>query len=164
MLLNKTSILLALLIGLSACSKKENVLSQREMWLSTGGWRMTNYTYSTRPTASSNSIQLEYITGQVCEADDLYRFEAANRLQWDKNGTPCSASQPALTEWGTWQLLNSDTKLAIDHQGSARFPYTYPAVGPLNIVELTAEKMVLKTNDVQIRDSVIAYTYRFIKE
>ncbi|MBC6699821.1 hypothetical protein [Hymenobacter sp. BT190] len=164
MLLTKTSILLALLIGLSACSKKETVLSQRETWLSTGGWRMTNYTYSTRPAANNNSIQLEFITGRACEADDLYRFEATNKLQWDKNGTLCFSPQPALTDWGTWQLLNSDTKLAIDYQGSVQFPYTNPVAGPLNIVELTAETMVLKTNDIQIRDSVMTYTYRFVKQ
>lgn len=164
MLLTKTSIRLVLLIGLSACSKKETVLSQRETWLSTGGWRMTNYTYHTRSAASSTSIQLEFMTGRECEADDLYQFKIANKLQWDKNGTLCSASQPALTEWGTWQLLNSDTKLAIDHQGNAQFPYTNPVVGPLNIVELTAETMVLKTNDIQRQDSVMAYTYRFVKQ
>lgn len=125
---------------------------------------MTNYTYHTRATVSGNSIQLEFITGRECEADDLYRFEATSRLQWDKNGTLCLASQPALTDWGSWQLLNNDTKLAIDHQGRVQFPYTSPVAGPLTIVELTAETMVLKTNDIQTQDSVRSYTYRFVKQ
>ncbi|MBD2713745.1 lipocalin family protein [Microvirga sp. STR05] len=163
MLLNKISVRLALLMGLSACSEKETVLSQRETWLSTGGWQMTNYTYHTRAAAGGTPIQFEFITGRACEADDLYRFEATNKLQWDKNGTLCPTSQPPLTEWGTWQLLNSDTKLAIDHQGTVQFPYTGSVTGPLDIVELTSETMVLRTTDIQAGDSVVAYTYRFIK-
>lgn len=125
---------------------------------------MTNYTYHTRAVASGNAIQLEFITGKECEADDLYRFEATNTLQWDKNGTLCLVPQPAITEWGTWQLLDSDTRLAIDHQGRTQFPYTNPSAGSLTIVELTADKMVLKTNDIQTRDSVMSYTYQFAKQ
>lgn len=164
MLIGKISICLAIVLGLSACSKKEIVLSQRETWLSAGGWQMTNYTYNTRAAADETPIHLEFMTGWECEADDVYHFEATSKLQWDKNGTLCSTPQPALVEWGTWQLLDRDTKLAINHQGNVQFPYTGAVTGPLNIRELSATTMLLETPEIQTRDSIMTYTYRFVRQ
>ncbi|RPD46261.1 hypothetical protein DNI29_14765 [Hymenobacter sediminis] len=164
MLIRKSSICLAILLGLSACSKKETVLSQRETWLSAGGWRMTNYTYNTRAAADKAPIHLEFITGRECEADDVYRFEATSKLQWDKSGTLCTTPQPALVEWGTWQLLEQDTKLSINHQGRVQFPYTGAVTGPLHIRELNATTMLLETPEIQTPDSIMTYTYRFVRQ
>lgn len=155
-----------LLLSLGACSEKEKVHTQRETWLTNGAWRMTNYIYQTRAAAGGPSIELEYITGLECEADDLYRFAATKRLQWDTHATFCPGltSQPVVADWGGWQLLSGDTKLAIDHQGNIQFPYTAPVTGPLRIVELTAARLVLQTPEMQTQDSVMTYTYRFVKE
>lgn len=95
-------------LGHSAC-KKVSTAETKTQLLTEKNWKLTALSFST------NSIDWEdgYSGIFNCKKDDILSFQNNFTYTVDEGNTICEPTSPQITRQGTWNFLESETKLYI---------------------------------------------------
>jgi len=121
--MKRVTILLALVVLLGACKKKnddnDNVSTGPSSILKTGSWRLSASTsVIENPAPVGNQTVDLYAMAPACETDNTFKYNNDNSITVDEGPTKCSASDPQTETGGTWTLSNNDTKFDLSYQGT----------------------------------------------
>ncbi|MGY3087797.1 hypothetical protein ACVWYF_000823 [Hymenobacter sp. UYAg731] len=143
--------------GLTNCKKdsepEPQKPSQREIWLTTPGWRLETYAI-VETTAAGVVTTTDYPLAAFdpCSLDDLSYYHADKSFTVDEGLVKCSAIFPGFLTSGTWAFASNETEIVVnpDRVGAA----------PVSIRNLTATTLIFAsapytypdgTTSVQIR-------------
>jgi outer membrane receptor for ferric coprogen and ferric-rhodotorulic acid len=119
-------------MALTSCKKDKDDDKKEETPASVEGtWKMTAQTETTT-FGGQSSTENTYADMDACEKDDLTRFNADKTVTSLPGATKCDPSEPASEPYGTWALLNDNTKLRLIDGGDT----TDAVVSTLNTTTL----------------------------
>lgn len=115
---------------LNGCKKNDGDSSNHANHDIHGSWKntyfMRNYTAPV-----TNQVDV-YGSLSACRKDDILILRADNTFEFNEGATKCDPGHPQVIETGTYQLLNSNTKISYSNGWAA------------DITELTSSSLKLK--------------------
>ncbi|GAA4354731.1 hypothetical protein GCM10023185_16830 [Hymenobacter saemangeumensis] len=135
---------LALLTGstfaLTDCSKsgepEPRAPSQREIWLTTPGWRLVGYAFEETTAAGVTTTHPVPLTAfDPCSLDDLIYYHPNKDYTVDEGLDKCSVTYPSYLMRGTWAFASDETELILNPG--------QPGAKPDRIRTLTATSLTL---------------------
>jgi len=126
-----------LLVTGSSCDKDDDVVQTpvTRAQLLARSWKQTDLLAST-PGGSPVSVFLTVM--EACQRDNIWTFKSDGTYIVTEGATKCDPTDPDTTTTGTWQLIETDTKIIIDDVNEA--PQT------LSITELTSSSLKINGN------------------
>jgi hypothetical protein len=110
--MKKTSLIITTLVVmlLTACSKKDKILTKTDM-LTSGGWILTAVIADNDGNGSYETN--EFINFFDCYTDNIWMFKSNGKLELHEGISKCYAEDPQTIETN-WQLTNNETTLVIN--------------------------------------------------
>lgn len=108
--ISKLSLLSLLVIILfSSCSKNEETISAKTIFLTEKTWKFDSYGLD----ENNNGVIDETENAmQSCETDDVFTFNVVGTGSLNHGTTECSPGEPAIDNFN-WSFSNNETELAI---------------------------------------------------
>ena len=128
-------------VGLTDCKKNSEPEppkpSQREIWLTTPGWKLDGFAI-TETTAAGAVTTTNYplTLFEPCGLDDLDYYHRDKTFTKDEGSNKCSAIFPDFLTSGTWAFASDETVILVVNPKQSK-PY------PSHIRTLTATAMAL---------------------
>ena len=108
-------VLLAGMVYLNACKKKEDPApTRKEMLASASGkkWRATSVNVNSSDVFSPTP---------ACYRDNLYVFYTDNKLVTDEGASKCASNNPQTADTGTWSLSTDEKNLTLNFEYGGLF-------------------------------------------
>ena len=92
-----------------SCSKEDNTLERNTVLLIQNSWKFERYGLDENNNGAIEDAENGML---VCEADDIFTFNANGTGVFAGGAVPCSMGEPATIDFN-WSLSNNGTELAI---------------------------------------------------
>lgn len=149
MKINFLLLLLAIATAIGCSKQKETPLTNNQL-LAKQPWVLKAYT---TVRISDGVTQDGYGPMSLCYKDDEYIFKLNNTYEGNAGAAKCDPADPQVFQTGTWQLINSDTKLQ-------RVITTGFGIGTIEfiVMSLTATELKISTADATY-NHILTYSH-----
>lgn len=137
------ALLTSSIFGLTDCKKSSEPdpkkPSQREIWLTTLGWKLDSYaTVETTAAGVVTTTNFPLTSFDPCSLDDLEYYHADKSFTVDEGLVKCSATYPGYLISGTWAFASDETDIVLNPD--------QPGATPKHIRSLTATTLAAATS------------------
>ena len=113
--------------------------SQREIWLTTPGWRLDSYAIvETSAAGVVTTTNYPLAAFDPCSLDDLEYYHADKSFAVDEGLVKCSATIPGFLTNGTWAFASNETEIVVNRSQAGATPVTIRALTATALSSATA--------------------------
>jgi len=133
-------VLLAVIVGTTACKKDEDSASGEAALTAASCWKLSKA--EGQAPGTTTWIDVTSATFDACFLDNCYKFNSDKTIDINEGATKCDPTDPQEYDGGTWSLSADGKTLTLDENGDI-------TVG--TVVELSSNKLVLEATDSGVK-------------